>query len=530
MNDYDEKIKKLYRERESHLLMTKKEMPTVTEIRNACYNVISDKESLSKNDTFILKRYFEKEVSQLTKKDIENKKDSFKTIIRFLKNETQPTNRYVIDLLALLIDFKPRPFDYKNISSDFDTLKTTDDSQNDLLVQQLTAFFIGREFLFEVVNNFIKTNQRGYFYLFGNPGIGKSAFAVNYSQSKESVLHIIRHSDNSKNKTRHFLKNVINQLQQKYDLPISNYPENYTDDGAFLYEILERVSSLLFKNQKLIIVVDGIDELEDLTFFRRKNILNLPSLLPTGIFFLLTMRDIKKQIRLPYNNGKTQEYILENDSKNNKEDIAKFLQLKVKDENIQTYLTKHGVKETDFVTDLECKSEGNFMYLTHVLREIENGFYQDTTLNQLPTGLEGYYRDHWERMMQDVSEIDKEIKAKVIYILSDMGTPVTVDYLTDIISHHMPEEKISAWKIQTILNEWKQFLNSNADEDGDKVHSFYHKSFIDFLKNEDTIKAAGIDYKKVNRWILDYYEKDYVNEKGEVSVADFMKEFLDEEE
>src|SRR3712207_8917628 len=53
--------------------------------------------------------------------------------------------------------------------------------------------------------------------------------------------------------------------------------------------------------------------------------------------------------------------------------------------------------ERQFVEHLERLSEGNFMYLRHVLPAIAEGVLRDRQFRDLPPGLAGYYADHLDR-------------------------------------------------------------------------------------------------------------------------------------
>jgi len=376
-------------------------------------------------------------------------------------------------------------------------------------IKKLTTNFIGREFVFGRIKTFIKEHQSGYFTVKGNAGIGKSALAVKYANDNKTLLHIIDYQKNSKNTAKHFIKNICLQLIEKHNLPIEELPFDYDKDGDYLEEILIKVSKRLIEKQKIVITVDGLDELSDLTQFEEKNILHLPEVLPKGIFFLMTMRNLKDDdVRMPLNEGNSEIYPLEHDGVDNKADVLKYIEMSAKNEGIQEYLKKHSKKESDFIKKVEGKAEGNFMYLVHVLKEIEDGDYKDLKLNDLPQGLEGYYRDHWKRMTKNISIVEEEVKYKTIYLLSDLKTPVSAKTLGNIIKSNVKGAKIIT--VQKALEQWQQFLNISY-KDNTKEYALYHKSFSDFLKEKDMIKLVGFNYDDVNKMILKHIMGDFID-------------------
>jgi hypothetical protein len=500
---YFQRVREAYSNRGENVLQTKNIYPTKAEIKNECLKLLENTNNLTSNDRIIIRRYFELNESEaLTKQKVRDSLDSFKTIIRFLKSEQNTKKIEAIDLLALLIDCKPRPHDFEKL----ETLHTNHKLKYDSLNQKLTTNFVGRDFVFKRISHFIKEKESGYYTVKGNAGIGKSSLALKYATDNNTLLHVIGFQNNSQNTVAKFIENITSQLRGKYQLSDKDFPKDYDKDGGFLEEILIEASKTIANNQKIVITVDGLDELSDLTKFRKENILHLPEVLPKGIFFLMTMRDIEDDVRMPNNEGDSEVYPLAHDGEENKADIIEYIKQTSKNEGIQEYLKKHSKKESQFIKEIEVKADGNFMYLYHVLREIEKGIYKDTKLNDLPQGLEGYYKDHWERMTRNISRIEEEVKYKTIYILSDMKSPVSVKTLGNIIKSNVKEASMIT--VQKAIEEWSQFLKVSY-KNNDKEYTLYHKSFSDFLKEKDMIKLVGFNYDDVNEMVTRHMMGDY---------------------
>lgn len=374
----------------------------------------------------------------------------------------------------------------------------------------ILPYFVGRKFVFKKIVKFLAENKNGYFFLKADAGIGKTSFAIKLVNERGYPFHIINpHRNNTENSVKDFIKNICAQLICNHNLPIKRFPENFDEDGAFLQSILRQVSEKLGEDEKLVIVVDGIDELkhEELTFFATNDILHLPELLPRNIFFILTMRKIDKGfkgVKLP-TTGAYEDFTIEGNDVNNRKDARLYIEQQLEKAEIQVYLKKHKVSQKKFLKDLENKSEGNFMYLYHVLQEIADGKYKDITLSKLPQGLNGYYKEHWNRMMEKADGISEDVKLKTIYVLANREKPISREYLTKIIN--LDTATITNPKVQQILDNWSQFFRQTDNENGEIEYAFYHKSFLDFLASDELIKAVGSDYsQKAKNLIADYYE------------------------
>jgi hypothetical protein len=310
-------------------------------------------------------------------------------------------------------------------------------------------------------------------------------------------LHVINALNNGNtNEISSFTKNICAQLIVKYQLPKEDFPEGFDQNGDFLLEVLEMVSDRLTQDEKAIIVIDGIDELDNLTFFKRKNILFLPDFLPSNIYFILTMRDIEDQIGMPKEEN-TERYTIKRDSKENTADIKKYILNGLKEKGVQNYLIKHNIHQATFIKTIEEKCEGNFIYLKYVLYEISQGNYQDLTLNLIPKGLEAYYRDHWERMKGKDEHAWFEYKLPIIKALALVHNPRSIALIATISGI----KDLS--RVGSVIKEWKQFLVEEPEEDEmsnqEKYYKFYHKSFVDFLKQQDEVPSEQVFIKQTQQ-------------------------------
>lgn len=200
------------------------------------------------------------------------------------------------------------------------------------------------------------------------------------------------------------------------------------------------------------------------------------------------------------------DFLISDFEEENVKDIHECIKMVSNDKRIEQYLEKYKISKREFLLILEKKSEGNFLYLKYIFREILNGRYKEIKLSELPQGLDGYYKEHWNRKMA-VSDAVKELKLKVIYLIANIGESISSEDLTEIIESG--DKTVKNIQIKEVINDWSQFLRETFDDvEEEKEYTFYHKSFLDFLASDYILKTVGKDYSKTAQRIeLDFYNK-----------------------
>jgi hypothetical protein len=127
-----------------------------------------------------------------------------------------------------------------------------------------------------------------------------------------------------------------------------------------------------------------------------------------------------------------------------------------------------------------------------VLPEIERGVYEDLKIEQLPSGLQGYYESHWRRMGMKTKPLPRT-KIRIVYALSEVSLPVSRTFIAQVVG----EDEMT---VQEVLDEWEQFLREQY-VDREPRYSIYHTSFRDFLHRQDIVQAAGTSLKDINSLI-----------------------------
>lgn len=363
------------------------------------------------------------------------------------------------------------------------------------LIFEKTRLFCGRDFVFQAIQKFFTTQSKGYFTVIGDAGMGKSAIAAKYVLVTKFPCYFNVFAE-GRNKPEKFLASIRQQLIKRYSLQNA--------DNADLRTLLQKASEEL-KGQKLVIVVDALDEVEQ---EGNGNLLDLPQNIPDGVYFLLTRRPYNQEIKrltLSPDTPVNELDLRKDEYKNfNAEDVKEYLHLflsadKDYKDKLKKWITDRNISEQNFIQEVAAKSENNFMYLRYVLPWIAQGEYSDLTLQGLPQGLKDYYKVHWLRM--DMENESNEMKVKILYMLVERGEPISLNMIAEILDQ-------DEYDVKSVLDDWVEYVTAKINKNDQKTYySIYHRSFLEFLKGQDKLGQGRRLFKEVNQRIADYLEQ-----------------------
>lgn len=361
----------------------------------------------------------------------------------------------------------------------------------DSFIEERTHGFVGREFVFDAIEAFQShaASASGYFVVEGKPGMGKSAILAEYVKRTGCVSHFNIRAQGI-NRADTFLRNVCAQLATRYHLGYSEIPDDAIRDGRLLARMLEEASGRLGADGRIVVAVDALDEVDPNSQSSTANTLYLPESLPQNVHFLLTTRKLGQLVSV----STRQTLDLRDHEEEGRRDVCRYIERYAERAEMAKWIHDRGIAVEAFVEQLAAKSENNFMYLRHVLPAIERGRYDDLTVTQLPSGLEKYYEDHWNRMGMSAKPLPEE-KLKIIYVLAAVNEPVSAS----LLEQYTRENQLS---VQETLDDWTEFLTVHT-ADGRKRYSFYHGSFREFLHRKDIVQAAQVSLDGIADLVID---------------------------
>lgn len=348
------------------------------------------------------------------------------------------------------------------------------------LIEEKTRGFVGRQFVFDALDEFIKQSISGYFIIKGEPGIGKSALIAQLVKTRSYVHHLVV-STQGINRVDQFLENICAQLIMRFNLDRPSWlPPEASRDGAFFSALLQEVSQKLVEGQRAVVLVDALDEV-DWRKGSRENILYLPSILPKNVFIVVTTRHKED---LPLHVEQSRIFYLDSDSSNNQQDILLYITQFAQHDLMKDQMVNWGITVEKLAQALLTKSEGNFMYLRHVLPAIEAGKFVRATLDELPQGLKGYYERHWQQIRSVDENAWVKYRQPVICFLTAAREAVSVWQIASWA-------KLDSARVLAVIRDWREFLDEET-VDQEKRYRIYHASFQDFLADKDEAKEINL--------------------------------------
>jgi transcriptional regulator with XRE-family HTH domain len=346
-------------------------------------------------------------------------------------------------------------------------------------IEERADGFVGRKSVFRKLDAFLRANPSGYFVIRGVPGSGKSALIAKLVKDR-GYLHHFNVALQGINTAEQFLENVCAQLIVRYRLPYDRLPQAARTNGRFLNRLLKEASTLLAacgqETNRLILAVDGIDEVSRRDMPGGANVLYLPPILPRGTFVVVTTKPTER-VRLQVSNYQALD--LDVLSQDNLADVRAYVGRCLRHTAVQAFRqrSKYGTNES-FVQAVMEKSEGCFLYVRRLLQAIRVGSYQDPTLSTLPEGLLPYYRDHWAMMRGGDRARFERVYRPLASALANAKGHVSAAYLAE-------QTKLDGQRVQRALRKWRPFLKQELDDvSGEPVYRIYHRSFQHFIRDE----------------------------------------------
>lgn len=382
-----------------------------------------------------------------------------------------------VDINDLFTYFQKRPEDLRRSFDSF--------------IADKARGFVGRGFVLKELDKFIEANPEsgGYFIIQGDPGIGKSAIMAHVVKTRGYVHHF-NIASQSINKPSQFLDSVCKQLIDDYCLNIE-WSDNADKDGAFLNRVLAEASKKVEAGEELVIAIDALDEVDMVGVPTRANILFLPESLPRGVFVVATTR---REQALGIKAMNLRVFPLLPESADNLRDVRQYIEAHLQDTELQARLTEWAATEAEFIDTMVAKSEGNFMYLRHVLPAIKSGYFKSAGLTQLPDGLLAYYEEHWNHM-QEVTADFEQVYKPVVCVLAAVKEPVSIAKVASFT-------ELNDARVAQVIKEWIEFLHEEVAANNEHRFSVYHSTFRSFLSDE-----VDPGLKTYNSMIAGYYER-----------------------
>jgi len=350
------------------------------------------------------------------------------------------------------------------------------------LIATHVSGFVGRDSILRELSKVIRTRDSAYCHVLAHPGVVKTALMATLVRAGDYVYHF-NVATLGVVKPEAFLGNICARLIARYrperTLP---GPEAF-GHGGYLSDLLTDIAARRGA-EKVVVVVDALDESDTSTLLPGTNPLFLPPELPDGVFFVVSSRPQDEtrpaaEWRPAYLRASAEQVVFAIDhlGEDNMRDIRRYLELWPDRPGVARYMRGLGYDAATFTAELASQSEGNFMYLHHVLPAIDRGELADRELAALPLGLLQYYADHLRRMRDEDVRLWYEYRQPVIAaFVQAPARPLTVAEIAGLSG--IGNEAI----VTDTLRRWSAFVVAeHIPDDPRPAYRIYHSRFAEFL-------------------------------------------------
>jgi hypothetical protein len=204
----------------------------------------------------------------------------------------------------------------------------------------------------------------------------------------------------------------------------------------------------------------------------------LPPSLPDRVHIVVTTRE---QIDYRLQVDRRQDLHIGNNDPQNLADVREYIlgALSNQPDAFEKVLAAWKQDKDGFANLIADRSQGNFMYLVHVLRDVREGRITPENLesvDELPLGLSAYYQRHWRQMREMDRERFEFLFEPALRLLATAREPVSLNALSQWSG-------ASPAMLREVIEAWRPFLTENVAQ-GEKRYALYHASFRDFLAQE----------------------------------------------
>ena len=239
---------------------------------------------------------------------------------------------------------------------------------------------VNRQWLKNEINAFVNENDRGFIFIEGEEGTGKTIFLAQLAHDWSSIHHFFSLPQGSKGfqLARHNLGAQIIREWGLEDWITPNRFQEMASSKNFLNELITE-ASIKNKNssinKKITIIVDG---LEDIGVVFDQNLLGIPNELPENVYFVLSqtpnMRSFNTQTI-------SKKFFLGQGNSNHFQDLVSYCQKYLEDPSFE-HLQKHLDME-QLLPVLVEKSQGNWLLLKLNLQRLKNANNPEITIDEI---------------------------------------------------------------------------------------------------------------------------------------------------
>ena len=344
--------------------------------------------------------------------------------------------------------------------------------------------FVGREWLAAKVDTFLHQHDRGYFILEAEAGLGKTAFMAWLVQQR-GYIHHFSELAHGQEMVGDSLKNLASQLALAHGLKPEGILPSAATRPDYLVGLLRQATARRQRGEKIVLVVDALDEAGTPL---QQNVLGLPSVLPEGVFVIVSQRPVT--VSLDIDAATTPRCLcrLSAEEPDNQADMECFLEQATTWPGVAHALHENGYTVEHLKSTLLGKCLGIWIYLHYIVHEIERGERSPLELEALPNGITEYYAHFWRRWRDEDETKWYEVYLPLLTTLAAAQEAISLERLLEWSDVNSPKLSIR----RLLAERWRPYL-ATIEQGSHTRYRFYHATLQEFFDGQlkrDILTAA----------------------------------------
>ena len=385
--------------------------------------------------------------------------------------------------------------------------------------------FVGRKWLFEAIEQWRTSEDRSsrLFWITGDPGVGKSAFAANlthFGRDKVLAAQFVEWDKPDHRNAQRVVRSLAFQLAtrlpdyRKLLLTLPEIAELDRKDPAELFDYLlanPLCSVIHGGRERHLIIIDALDEAGEAGCNTLVEMLarNTP-LLPDWIGIVVTSRP-DSAVKTPLQG--LNPFVLDTRTEANCNDIRDYLQ-----HELASHLQNR--QEADqLVEQILDKSEGVFLFIEHFCDAVQQNHLSLDHPEQFPQGLGGIFCQWFQRQFPDLEKFRKDVRPALRAILA-AREPLPVEILQRLFNWQDEELRDFTRTLGSLFTVTREAMHSVAHHDpaiphfyapliempptDQKVMTAYHKSVVDWLTDDGKSGSYFVSLLEGHRVLADW--------------------------
>ena len=420
------------------------------------------------------------------------------------------------------------PFVFKGCPAEdsFVLFETKEFNMSEYLEANRAEDFVGRQWLYREVEDAFDAENIAGVQIIASPGSGKSALVSQLicSQTSNSFIHtrilgyhFCKYSDKNTQMAGKFVRNLAEMIGRRlpeYGYIVNNntyIQRSLKEDciqhqdpvGCFELAVLSPLRNLKNKRREnWFVVVDALDECliqgetgHSIVFLLNNKIHRFPP-------WLKVVMTSRNESYASLHSSKLKKITIDPDDSRNLKDLEIFVTKRLFQEGpllqrIIWWLGDDSVKSiTKLATQVLSTSQGNFLFVTELLKNWENSRQELRSPYALPKTLHDLFHSYFERLYPRKGSF-RPVR-HILELLVSTFEPLAQNQMFDLLK--VRENSLDEYDFKNRLRELGHFLKIGKDD----TLTLYHLSLTEWLTSEENQKYF-VSKKKGHETFCDYY-------------------------